>query len=103
MSSCQWRNRGGGSGVTRGEGKGAECPPSETSGWEISADLPGKKEARKKGGEMRRGPFFSPCFSLKFKTTSKICFGSTKMKIFYRAMRLKEYIFGKFFLQGIQK
>ena len=27
----------------------AECPPPQTSDWEISADQPGKKEARKKG------------------------------------------------------
>ena len=42
----QWRNRR----------VGAECPP-ETSDREISADLPGKKEVRKKekrGGEWRR-------------------------------------------------
>ena len=74
---------------------------AETSDWEISADLPGKKRQGKKGKEvkvekkrrktvkgqklqnedkMRRGFFF--CLSL-FKTT-KICFGSTKMEIFYR-------------------
>ena len=88
----QWRNRQG----------GAECPPRDfwpgNFCWRI-----GKKEAGKKGkrGEnweekvenwkwkqenvRKRGEdlfFFFFCFSL-LKTT-KICFGSTKMGIFYR-------------------
>ena len=94
------------SGVTGGGGVRAECLP-KTSDREISADLPGKKEGRKKGkrGEnwekkkenceregwkMEGGKvtkwgetfLFVFCFSL-FKTT-KICFGCTKMEIFYR-------------------
>ena len=87
---------------------GGRLPP-ETSDWGISADLPGKKRQGKNGkeGKMerkrrkivkgkveiengRRGwkfqnkkrTFFFFCFSL-FKTT-KICFGSTRMEIFYR-------------------
>ena len=99
------------SGVTgRGQGQSA---PLETSDREIFADVSGirKKEARKKGkrGEnweekkencekeggklelevgkvIKRGEdhffFFFPCFSL-LKTT-EICFGSTKIGIFYR-------------------
>ena len=79
LRHIQWRNR-----------RGNFC-------WRI-----GKKEARKKGWKLRRkggklemeagkrqkkrwGPFFFFfffCFSL-LKTT-KICFGSTKMEIFYR-------------------
>ena len=91
-------------GITGG-GQGVRVPP-ETSDREIFADLPGKKRHGKRGKgvkiekkngkngrweiengrwksksyKMRRGLFF--CFSL-FKTT-KICFGSTKMEIFYR-------------------
>ena len=82
LKTCgQWRNR-----------QGAECPP-ETSDWEISADLLGKKEAREKGKEkwvkiekkrrkivkgkveklqQNKERYFFFCFSL-FKTT-KICF-----------------------------
>ena len=86
------------SGVTGG-GAGAERPP-ETSDREISADLSGKKRQGKNGkgenGEekkencnreggkslkMRRRLLFF-FFSL-FKMT-KICFGCTKMEIFYR-------------------
>ena len=88
----QWRNR-------RGVGR----VPPETSDREIFADLPGKKrqgKIRKGGGgewrgrwkiengrrgsyQMRRGLFFFFFFFSLFKTT-KICFGCTKMKIFYR-------------------
>ena len=90
---------------------GGRVPP-QTSDWEISADLPGKKRQGKKGKgvkiekkrrkivkgkvknwkwkvesyKMRRGLFFFFCFSL-FKTT-KICFGSTKLEIFYREKAL---------------
>ena len=86
------------SGVTGG-GQGAECPP-ETSDGEISADLLGKKrQGKRERGEnweekkencKREGGilkifffffFFFFCFSRV--KTSKICFGSTKMEIFY--------------------
>ena len=66
--------------------------PPETCDREISADLQGKERQgkRKNGAEKmenkrREGGnffFFFFCFSL-FKTT-EICFGSTKMGIFYR-------------------
>ena len=61
------------SGVT---GRGAECPP-ETSDQEIFADLPGKKRQGKKGkwGNGEENSLFK---------MTKICFGSTKMEIFYR-------------------
>ena len=91
------------SGVTGG---GTECPP-ETSDREIFADLPGKKRQGKKGkgGRMEKKRkkivkkkvenwkwkegklqneetilffFFFPLFKM-----TKICFGSTKMDIFY--------------------
>ena len=95
-SSIQWCNR-----------QGAECPPRDF--WPGNLCCPiGKKVARKKckRGEMEKkrkktvkgkvdnrkwkedkvpkwGPFFLFfCFSL-FKMT-KICFGCTKMEIFYR-------------------
>ena len=89
--------------------------PPETSDWEISADLPGKKRQGKKRGKgkgvkiekkirtilkglvenwkwkvesykMRRWPFFF--FSFSFFKTTKICFGSTKMESFYREKAL---------------
>ena len=102
------------SGVTGGGGRGGIVPP-QTSDWEIFAGLPGKKEARKKwkrvemekkrrkivkrkkeGGkswEMRRRGFFFffffYCFSL-FKTP-KICFGATKIEIFYREKSISRW------------
>ena len=93
------------SGVTgRGVGgraRGQSAPP-ETSDRESSADLPGKKRQGKKGkgvkiekkgrkiikgkggGKVKKlqNEMRTPFFAL-FKTT-KICFGSTKMKIVYR-------------------
>ena len=71
-------------------GGGVECP-LETSDWEIFADVSGKKRERKKEkrsenweekNENCKRVFFFFCFSL-LKTT-EICFGSTKMGIFYR-------------------
>ena len=93
------------SGVTGGGGggQGGRVPPPETSDREIFADVSGKKRQGKKGKwvkiekkrwkigngsrktsekEVRTFFFFFFCFSL-LKTT-KICFGSTKMGIFYR-------------------
>ena len=90
----QWRNRRGGGGV-------------ETSDREIFADISRKKEARKKKGKevklrrekekwkivnrsrkvIKRGEdffFFFFLFSFLLLKTTKICFGSTKMGIFYR-------------------
>ena len=99
-----------GSGLTdRGRGgRGQSAPPPPTSDWEISADLPGKKGKRgenweenkenckregeklkMEGGKLQneeRTFFFFFCFSL-FKTT-QICFGSTKLEIFYREKAL---------------
>ena len=52
VSLDQWHNRWG--------GQGADCPP-DTSHWEISADLPGKKrqgekgKLRKKEGKSKKG------------------------------------------------
>ena len=90
------------SGVTGG-GAGGQSAPPETSDREIFADVSGKKRQGKKGkgvkiekrrweigngsrktseNEVRTFFFFFFCFSL-LKTT-KICFGSTKMGIFYR-------------------
>ena len=77
--------------------------PPETSDWKISADLWGKREEKWKGGKWRRkdGKMLKgrwkiengmrekfqneerTFFCLLFKTT-KICFGSTQMEIFYR-------------------
>ena len=49
---------------------------------EISADLPGKKRQEKKGKGVKIDFFFFFLFNSLFKTT-KICFGSTRMEIFY--------------------
>ena len=57
------------SGVTAGGGAGGRVP-LDTSHREISAVLPGKERQGKKGNSL-------------FKTT-EICFGYTKMGIFYR-------------------
>ena len=91
----QWRNKQVGE-------EGGTLPP-ETSDREISVDLPGKERqgkmdqerrkikkmvrwkienGRRKSYKMRRGPPLFFFFSL-FKTT-EICFGSTKMGIFYQ-------------------
>ena len=86
----QWHNRWG-----------AECPP-ETSDREISADLLGKERQGKKGkwsrkegksrkGIRRKNDFFFLFFSFFFFffffachfSKRLICFGSTKMGIFY--------------------
>ena len=87
-------------------GRGAECPPRDF--WPGNFCWPtGKKEARKKGkrgenweekkenckreggkvtkwGEDLRTFFFFFFFLLLTFQTTKICFGSTKMEIFYR-------------------
>ena len=93
MGTYQWRNR-------RGGGRGAECPQRLLNGKFLLTyrEKRGKEKRekewklRRKGGNLeieagkrykkRWGPFFFFCFSL-LKTT-KICFGSTKMVIFYR-------------------
>ena len=89
------------SGVTAGVG-GRGRVPLDTSHREISADLPGKERQGKKGKLRRKEEkptkgrwkignrkgkgkvikWREDLFSL-FKTT-EICFGSTKMRIFYR-------------------
>ena len=66
---------------------GGHSVPSETSDWEISADLPGKERQGKKGkwsrieGKSRKGRLKIENEILK---TTKICFGSTEMGILYR-------------------
>ena len=91
VTSHKWCNRWG-------EGQGAECLTGRLLTGKIFADLPGKKRQGKKrkgmkiekkrsksgklkmeGGKVTTWEDFF--FSL-FKTT-KICFGSTKMEIFY--------------------
>ena len=108
----QWRNRRGGGAA--GTGRQGRVPP-DTSNREISADLPGKKEARKRGkgmkivkedvGNWKRKVekiqneersfffffFFFFCLSL-FKNTKIICFGSTKWKF---STRKKHFTPGK--------
>ena len=99
----QWRNKRGG-----GRGGAGGRVHLETSDREISADLSGKREARKKGKmeqkrrkiekekgkaenenginkkyKMRRGTFFFLLFFFSLFKTTEICFGSTKMRIFY--------------------
>ena len=76
----QWRNR-----------QGSECPPPETSDWEISADLQGKKRQGKKENRKREGGKLKMergkvtkwgeniFFSFSLFTTTEICFGSTKI------------------------
>ena len=47
QQACSQKSATSSSGVT-GEGAWGQSAPPETSDWEISGDLPGKKEARKK-------------------------------------------------------
>ena len=94
----QWRNRWRGN-------RGQSAPPPETSDREISADVPGKKKRQGKMEQKRRKIikgkvenwklqkeerifffffFFFFFFSFLLFKTTEICFGSTKMGIFYR-------------------
>ena len=66
---------------------GGQSAPSETSDWEISADVPGKERQGEKGkwsrkeGKSRKGRLKIENGILK---TTKICFVSTEIGIFYR-------------------
>ena len=108
LSSFQFIEKVTSSGITGRGWQGEKCPPPpETSDWKISADIPDKKRQGKKGkgveiekkrmkivkGKVENWKwkvekwgeaffFFFFCLSL-FKTT-KICFGSTKVVIFYQ-------------------
>ena len=101
IKDLHWQQLG--SGVTGGEGGGGKGqsapPPPETFDREISADLPGKKRQGKEKGkgvkiEKKRRKIVKEkveklqneerTFLLSLFKTTKICFGSTKMEIFYR-------------------